>query len=164
MREPSETVFPLIPEMDKVPMPFSPIPPRPRPRYDAEGHLLGFMRDRLQLEADAGSPVTISAAAVGKEAVFEGGDAVGRISDVIFELESGEIIAYEYTDAIGDAFYVPATALARETRSELRFPPRARDLARHDLGGLGDTLSRETPGFDDPDEFTIVEEFPEASE
>jgi hypothetical protein len=150
--------------MDKELMPFSPIPPRPRPRFDAEGHLLGFMRDKGQLETDAESSVTICATAVGKEAVFEGSDPVGRISDVIFELESGEIIAYEYTDAIGEAFYLPAAVLASETRAQLRFPPQARNLAAHDLGGLGDTLKREAPGFADPDEFSIVEEFPEASE
>lgn len=126
--------------------------PRRRPRFDAQGRLVGYMRSTPQLEADQ---LKAERDAMGKQAVLE--DApVGRITDVIFELASGEIVAYEFTDDDGAPHYLPASALTRETGSTLCFPEQARDLIADDLPGLGDALQWGQEA--DAGEFSIVED------
>ena len=134
----------------------TPLIPRRHPRYDAQGRLVGTMAAFSHLEADAERAA--EPGAMGKDARFEDGPRVGRISDVIFELTTGEILAYEFTDDAGSPHYLPAVALARETPSALCFPPQARDLIRPDLSGLGQTLQG-SPKADEA-EFTILEDFP----
>lgn len=125
-------------------------PRRRRPRYDEAGNLLGYVETSPQLEGGpTGTPE--APCAVGKEAIEEPDRRVGRISDIIFEAESGDIFAYELRDDQGTAFYLPADAVCKETSDQLHFPPAA---ARP----LGDWDS--SAGLD-PDEFSVVEDFPE---
>ena len=137
--------------------------PRRRPRYDAQGRLVGYLSatghvEADQLQADRAWQQAEGDAAVGKQAVLEE-DAVGRITDVIFELASGEIVAYEFTDDAGAPHYLPASALSRETGSALCFPEQARDLIADDLPGLGESLQWDEEA--DEGEFFIVEDFPD---
>lgn len=139
--------------------------PRRRPHYDAHGRILGYTRTIGHLEADElqADPAWRRAegeAAMGKQAVFEDAGEVGRITDVIFELASGAIVAYQFTDDAGAQHYLPASALKRETGSALCFPPQARELVAHDLPALGEALQWDVQA--EGGEFTHVEEFPDA--
>jgi hypothetical protein len=134
--------------------------PRRHPRYDAQGHLVGYLSASGHLEADAlhadkAWQQTEGEAAVGKQALLED-DHVGRITDVIFELASGEIVAYEFTDEAGAPHYLPASALSKETGSALCFPGQARDLIADDLPALGDALQWGANA--DTGEFSVVED------
>jgi hypothetical protein len=139
-----------------------PLVPRRHARFDSEGRLMGYVRHAGHVEADEVHSahawrLAEGDAAMGKQAVFEDQGEAGRITDVIFELESGEIVAYEFTDDAGDSHYLPASALTRETGTALCFPTNARDLVARDLGGLGRALDWDT----EAGEFTIVEDFPD---
>ena len=142
----------------------SPLVPRRRARFDAQGKLVGYLRTAGHVEVDQvkADPAWRRAegdAAMGKQAVFEDVGEAGRITDVIFELANGEIVAYEFTDDAGSAHYLPASALTKETDEALCFPSQARDLVASDLPGLGDALQW---GADaDAGEFAIVEDFPD---
>ena len=142
----------------------APLIPRRRPRYDAQGNMLGYTRAAGHVEADQvhADPAWRQAegASLGKQAVFEEDGSVGRITDVIFELASGEIVAYEFTDDAGAQHYLPASALTRETGSALCFPQQARGLVAPDLPGLGQSLQWNDEA--DAGEFSIVEDFPDA--
>ncbi|HEY9722343.1 MAG TPA: hypothetical protein V6D47_10030 [Oscillatoriaceae cyanobacterium] len=120
--------------------------PRYTPRYDEAGRLVGYAR------AQAIAEPAVEISAIGKHAVVDEGP-IGRISDVIFELESGEIVAYECRDG-GEPFYLPASGEDRETRSEVRLAPHTH--RREHLEDL--------PLSNDPDEFVIVEELPPTAE
>lgn len=123
-----------------------PFASRSTPRFDAAGRLVGFARSRTLAEP------TVEITAIGKRAVLDEGP-IGRISDVIFELDSGEIVAYECRDG-GEPFYLPASGADRETGSEVRFAPQAHRRAH----------LQELALSADPDEFVIVEEFPTSAE
>lgn len=128
-------------------------PRRRRPRYDETGKLLGYVETSPQVEGGpCGAPE--APCALGKDAIEAPGNRVGRITDIIFEAESGDIFAYELRDDAGAAFYLPADAVQRETTAQVHFP---RDAARP----LGDWQG---PEGGDPDEFSVVEEFPESAE
>ena len=129
--------------------------PHARRHFDPHGRFVGYTRVVGQLD----EPAEVDVRAVGKAAIFDEAGRQGRISDVIFELDTGEILAYEFVDDGGAAYYLPATALHHETASELHFPASPAELASPDLGALGDRLAAGPPP-EDPDEFTIVERFP----
>jgi hypothetical protein len=64
--------------------------------------------------------------AIGKVACFGDAPRAGRVRDVIFELETGEVLAYEVDPGDGTACYVPALMLERETPSTLHFAAASR--------------------------------------
>ncbi|MFN3430920.1 MAG: hypothetical protein ACK46X_13320 [Candidatus Sericytochromatia bacterium] len=139
-----------------------PLVPRRHARFDSQGRLVGYLCQSGHVEADEVHAahtwrLAEGDAAMGKQAVFGDQAGAGRITDVIFELESGEIVAYEFTDDAGDPHYLPASALTRETPAALCFPTGARDLVASDLGGLGRALDWGA----EAGEFAIVEDFPD---
>lgn len=124
-------------------------PRRRRPRYDEAGKLIGYVEASPQLEGGpADAPEAPSA--LGKEAFETDGRAVGKVTDIIFEAESGDVFAYELTDETGTAYYLKPECVSRETAGEVYFPPEAaRPLGDWEIS------------VDDPNEFSVVEEFPE---
>jgi hypothetical protein len=129
--------------------------------------LLGFTRACSYSGADAQAELqdacSRGALALGKQATFDDNGPAARITDVIFELDSGTILAYEFTTegAGGAAFYLPASAVRGETPSALRFAPAAREQARPDLATLSADLAAEPPITADPGEFVTFEAFGE---
>ena len=73
-------------------------------------------------------------AAIGKVARFGDAPRVGRVRDVIFELATGEILAYEVDPGDGSACFVAAEMLERATPSTLHFA----GASRAPFGGEGE--------------------------
>lgn len=86
-------------------------------------------------------------AAIGKVVRFGDAPRVGRVKDVIFERETGEVLAYEVDPGDGTACFVYADMLERETPSTLHFAA----ASRASFGGEADE-----------DEFLTLEHLPEA--
>lgn len=88
-------------------------------------------------------------AVIGKVARFGDAPRVGRVRDVIFELETGEVLAYEVDPGDGSACFVAADMLERETPSTLHFA----GASRSPFGGERDA-----------NEFLVLEHLPDADE
>lgn len=81
---------------------------------------------------------------IGKVVRFGDAPRAGRVKDVIFELETGEVLAYEVDPGDGSACFVAADMLERETPSTLHFAG----------------ASPASFGEDDADEFFTLEHLP----
>lgn len=130
-RPPRRTQRPASAAWRQVPRP---VAPAPRPAF------------RLTWASAEGDPQSHEAA-IGKVARFGDAPRVGRVKDVIFERETGDVLAYEVDPGDGTACFVNADMLERETPCTLHFAG-----------------SSPTPfgGDDDENEFMILEHLPEA--
>lgn len=63
-----------------------------------------------------------STEAIGKVAVFGDATLAGRVTDVVFEQFSGDIVAYEVDPGDGSACFVAAALLTHESPVSLHFP------------------------------------------
>ncbi len=99
--------------------------------------------------ADAEGDTQSLGTAIGKVVRFGDAPRVGRVKDVIFELATGDVVAYEVDPGDGTACFVYADMLERETPSTMHFA----GASRAPFGGE-----------DDDDEFLTLDHLPEADE